>query len=108
MREVETRGAGAVEEASAFRVAYADHPSGRYRLNQPNQILQHPLVRGHLVVGCLQDDDPEGQLLQVMFKLEALIDRQENVKPALYFGDEHMVLLAGPSQISDGIHRTLW
>jgi hypothetical protein len=43
-----------------------------------------------------------------MFKLEALIDRQENVKPALYFGDEHMVLLAGPSQISDGIHRTLW
>jgi hypothetical protein len=40
-----------------------------------------------------------------MFELEAFIDCQEDVKPALSFRDENAISLASPSQISDGLPR---
>jgi len=42
-----------------------------------------------------------------MFELEAFIDCQEDVKPALNLPDENVISLASPSQISDGLDSTL-
>jgi hypothetical protein len=42
-----------------------------------------------------------------MFELEALVDCQEDVKPALNPWDENVISLASPFQISDGLDSAL-
>jgi hypothetical protein len=42
-----------------------------------------------------------------MFELEAFVDCQEDVKPALNPWDENVISLASPSQISDGLDSAL-
>jgi hypothetical protein len=72
-------------------------------LDLPNQLFQHPLVRGHLVIGCRQHDNPERELLEIVLKLETFVDSQEDVITAFDFPDKDVILLARPSQVSDRI-----
>ena len=75
----------APKDKSAPRTGYAGHLSRRYALDQPNQILHHPLVGRHLVVDCLRYDDPEGELLQIVFVLESLVKSSGKRQTGLVF-----------------------
>ncbi len=55
-----------------------------------------------MVVGCFEYYDSEGKFLDVVFMLEAFIDRQKSVEPALDLGDENVVRLPRRSKIPHG------
>jgi len=75
--------------------------SWAHLLDLPNQLFQQPLVGGHLVVGCRQNDNTEGELFEIVLKLDSLVDSQEDIETAFDFRDKNAVLLARPSQVSD-------
>ena len=78
--------------------------SWAHKLDLSNQLFQKLLVGGHLVVGGRQHDDTERELFEIVLKLEALVDSQEDVKTALDIPDKNVVLLTLPSQVSDRDH----
>src|ERR1017187_6506229 len=91
----------------AIRVAHVNQMSWAQLLDLPNQIPQQPLVAGHLVIGCRQHDNPEGELFESVLKLETPVDSQEDIITAFDFRDKNVVPLARPSQVSDRVHGRL-
>ena len=69
----------------------------------PNQLFQYSLVGRHLVIGCCQHNNPERELLEIVLKLEAFVDSQEDIITPFDFPDKNVILLARPSQVSDRI-----
>jgi len=56
------------------------HLSGGYELDFANQFIQYAFVGRHLVVRSLDDYDPKGEPFQIVLKLEAPVDGQEDVE----------------------------
>src|ERR1039458_866236 len=91
----------------AIRVAHVNQMSWAHVLDLPNQLPQQPLVGGHLVIGCRQHDNPEGELFESVLKLETPVDCQEDIITAFDFRDKNVVPLARPSQVSARVHGRL-
>ncbi len=82
---------------SPLRVAYTDHPPGRNSPDLPDELFQQPFVGEHLVINRLDYNDPKRKLLQIVLKLEAFINRQEDIEAGLDLWDQDVVPLPSPS-----------
>src|SRR5450432_3516158 len=49
----------------------------------------------------------EGQLLKVVLELESLVDGHEDVNASAHRRNQDLIFVAGPSQVSDRVHRIL-
>ena len=79
-----------------------DHFAGPDALNCVDECREQRSVVFHPVLGDMDDYDAEGQLLEVVLVLKALVDGNQNVTLALSLGNELGVGECAPFGLRDG------